>query len=98
MGGCSLPTRYRDSKLTFVLSNCLGGNARTHVVVTVDPRVSAFECTLATLKFSQRAKQVRNRPVRLCESSQYLKATPEELQALVGQLAARTHMETARRE
>ena len=87
---------YRDSKLTFVLSNCLGGNAHTHIVATVDPSVEAFECTLATLKFSQRAKQVRNRPVAM-ESSTYLKASSQELQGLVQKLAERTQLEVARR-
>ena len=73
---------YRDSKLTFVLSNCLGGNAKTHIVTTVDPRVASYESTLATLRFAQRAKQVMNRPVPT-ETSTYLKATSAELQQLM---------------
>lgn len=88
---------YRDSKLTFVLSNCIGGNAKTHIVTTVDPRVEAFECTLATLRFSQRAKQVKNHPVAV-ESSSYLKASSGELRQLVDRLAQRTQFDEVRRK
>ena len=86
---------YRDSKLTFVLSNCLGGNAKTHIVTTVDPCVESFESTLATLRFAQRAKQVRNRPVPVA-SSTFLKASSERLQQLVAEAQARALVEDSR--
>lgn len=51
---------YRDSKLTRILQNSLGGNARTSIICTVSPVV--FEETDQTLKFAGRAKNVKNKP------------------------------------
>ncbi|CEG40728.1 kinesin-like protein kif15 [Plasmopara halstedii] len=51
---------YRDSKLTFLLKDSLGGNSKTFMVATISPaEESAFE-TLSTLKFAQRAKMIQN--------------------------------------
>lgn len=50
---------FRDSKLTFVLRDSLGGNSRTFIVATVSSRPESFQETLSTLKFAQRAKMVR---------------------------------------
>ena len=52
---------YRDSKLTFLLKNALGGNARTTMVACVSPAEKCVEETLSTLKFAQRAKLMKNR-------------------------------------
>lgn len=53
---------YRDSKLTRMLQDSLGGNAKTALIIAVSPSVvNSFE-TLSTLKFGQRAKAVRNKP------------------------------------
>eukprot|EP00794_Sanderia_malayensis_P019932 gene19932-21884_t len=51
---------YRDSKLTRILQNSLGGNAMTSVIATVTPAVA--EETLSTLKFASRAKTIKNQP------------------------------------
>jgi kinesin family protein 15 len=51
---------YRDSKLTFLLQDSLGGNSKTTIIATVSPAsCNAFE-TLSTLKFAQRAKLIQN--------------------------------------
>ncbi|TDH68423.1 hypothetical protein CCR75_007864 [Bremia lactucae] len=51
---------YRDSKLTFLLKDSLGGNSKTFMIATISPAEdSAFE-TLSTLKFAQRAKLIQN--------------------------------------
>ena len=52
---------YRDSKLTFLLRDSLGGNSKTCIIATVNP-VHEFKAeTLSTLRFAQSAKQIKNR-------------------------------------
>jgi len=54
---------YRDSRLTFLLRDSLGGNSCTSLIATVSPADSCRPTTLSTLKFAQRAKNVRNRAI-----------------------------------
>lgn len=54
---------YRDSKLTRMLREALGGNARTAIVLTVSPAMADRQETLSSLRFGSRARLVRNRPV-----------------------------------
>lgn len=54
---------YRDSKLTMLLRDSLGGNSKTVVIANVAPGEDSLAETLSTLKFAQRAKLVRNAPV-----------------------------------
>ncbi|XP_047519330.1 kinesin-related protein 4-like isoform X2 [Pieris napi] len=51
---------YRDSKLTRILQNSLGGNAKTSIICAVTPAV--VEETISTLQFACRAKAIKNRP------------------------------------
>ncbi|CAL8468827.1 g8368 [Coccomyxa elongata] len=51
---------YRDSKLTRILEDSLGGNCKTTMMATVSPALEAFPETVSTLKFAHRAKAVRN--------------------------------------
>ncbi|CAK1551612.1 unnamed protein product [Leptosia nina] len=51
---------YRDSKLTRILQNSLGGNAKTSIICAVTP--AAVEETISTLQFANRAKSIKNRP------------------------------------
>jgi len=53
---------YRESKLTRVLSESLGGNARTCLIVTVSPHPFNDSETLSTLRFGSRARNVKNAP------------------------------------
>ena len=55
---------YRDSKLTRVLQNSLGGNSKTMLVAAVSPADVNFAETLSTLKFAQRAKMIKNMAVK----------------------------------
>jgi len=61
--GCALGHRsfvnYRDSKLTFLLRDSLGGNSKTTVVANVSPSAMCSSETLSTLKFAARAKHIR---------------------------------------
>jgi len=53
---------YRDSKLTRILEDSLGGNCKTTFMAMISPAVEAFAESLSTLKFAHRAKCVRNAP------------------------------------
>ena len=58
--GKSRHVHYRDSKLTFLLKDSLGGNSKTFMVANVSPSSSVIGETISTLKFAQRAKQIKN--------------------------------------
>ena len=51
---------YRDSKLTRILQNSLGGNAKTALLVACSPHDDNYEETLSTLKFAKRARSIKN--------------------------------------
>ena len=51
---------YRDSKLTFILRESLGGNTKTTLIVACSPHVFNVEETVSTLRFAQRAKNITN--------------------------------------
>ncbi|XP_027532917.1 centromere-associated protein E isoform X1 [Neopelma chrysocephalum] len=51
---------YRDSKLTRILQNSLGGNAKTVIICTITP--VSFDETLSTLQFANTAKAMKNTP------------------------------------
>lgn len=53
---------YRDSKLTRMLQNSLGGNSYTTVVAAIHPHPSYYEECLSTLQFANRCRNVRNNP------------------------------------
>jgi centromeric protein E len=54
---------YRNSKLTRILQNSLGGNARTAIICTITPAGAYVEESSSTLKFASRAKSIRNNAV-----------------------------------
>ena len=60
--GKSTYVAYRDSKLTRVLQESLGGNARTSLIITCSPARYNLDETLSTLRFGARAKRVKNKP------------------------------------
>ncbi|KAB5561601.1 hypothetical protein DKX38_006558 [Salix brachista] len=51
---------YRDSKLTFLLQDSLGGNSKTIIIANISPSLCCSLETLSTLKFAQRAKFIKN--------------------------------------
>jgi kinesin family protein 5 len=51
---------YRDSKLTHILRESLGGNSKTTLLIACSPHVFNVEETISTLKFGQRAKTIKN--------------------------------------
>lgn len=55
---------YRDSKLTRLLKDSLGGNCKTTMIAAVSPSRSAYEDTLNTLKYANRAKEIKLKATR----------------------------------
>ncbi|XP_028253316.1 kinesin-like protein KIF3C [Parambassis ranga] len=53
---------YRDSKLTRLLQDSLGGNAKTVMVATLGPSSQHYDETLTTLRYANRAKNIQNQP------------------------------------
>ncbi|RHY97891.1 hypothetical protein DYB31_003761 [Aphanomyces astaci] len=53
---------YRDSKLTRLLQDSLGGNTKTVMVAAISPADYNFEETLSTLRYANRAKNIKNKP------------------------------------
>lgn len=54
---------YRDSKLTRLLQDSLGGNTRTLMVACLSPADNNYEESISTLRYANRAKSIQNRPV-----------------------------------
>jgi len=47
---------YRESKLTWILENALGGNSKTIMICAISPALSNYEETLSTLRYADWAK------------------------------------------
>ena len=59
--GKSTHIPYRDSKLTRILQESLGGNAKTSLIITCSPSVYNAPETLSTCRFGMRAKRITNK-------------------------------------
>ncbi|EPB70279.1 kinesin motor domain protein [Ancylostoma ceylanicum] len=70
---------YRDSKLTRLLQDSLGGNSRTLMIACVSPSDSDFVETLNTMKYANRAKNIKNKVV----------ANQDKSSKLIGELRGR---------
>ncbi|ESL11502.1 dynein heavy chain [Trypanosoma rangeli SC58] len=55
---CEAHVPYRDSKLTRLLKESLGGNTRTVMLATISPSCTCFEETLSTLRYAARARSI----------------------------------------
>jgi len=53
---------YRDSKLTRMLQDSLGGNTKTLMVACLSPADNNYDETLSTLRYANRAKNIKNKP------------------------------------
>ncbi|KAL0409822.1 UNVERIFIED_CONTAM: Kinesin-like protein KIN-5B [Sesamum latifolium] len=58
----SVHVPYRDSKLTRLLRDSLGGKTKTCIIATVSPSAHCLEETLSTLDYAYRAKSIKNKP------------------------------------
>lgn len=61
--GTTTHVPYRDSKLTKLLMDSLGGSALALMIACCSPASAAVEETLSTLTYATRAKNIRNRPI-----------------------------------
>lgn len=53
---------YRDSKLTRLLKDSLGGNTKTVMVAAISPADYNYDETMSTLRYANRAKNIKNKP------------------------------------
>ncbi|CAD5219598.1 unnamed protein product [Bursaphelenchus okinawaensis] len=53
---------YRDSKLTRLLQDSLGGNTKTVMIACISPSDNNYDETLSTLRYANRAKNIKNKP------------------------------------
>ncbi|XP_056168163.1 kinesin-like protein KIN-12C isoform X2 [Syzygium oleosum] len=78
---------YRDSRLTFLLQDSLGGNSKTMIIANVSPSTCSANETLSTLKFAQRAKLIQNNAKVNEDASGDISALQRQIQQLKGQLS-----------
>merc|ERR1719359_1897104 len=80
---------YRDSKLTRILQDSLGGNTKTVMVANVGPADYNYDETLSTLRYAYRAKSIKNKP-RINEDPKdaMIREFQEQIDALKRQLAS----------
>lgn len=77
---------YRDSKLTFILRDSLGGNSKTCMIAAVSNASSSFCETLSTLKFAQRAKLIKNQALVNEEATGNVEMLKSEIKRLKEEL------------
>ena len=96
--GRSTHVPYRDSKLTRLLQDSLGGNARTVMVANIGPACYNAEETLTTLRYANRAKNIKNKPrVNEDPKDALLREFQEEIARLKAQLEERGVLAKERR-
>mmetsp|Transcript_18435 Transcript_18435/g.22116 ORF Transcript_18435/g.22116 Transcript_18435/m.22116 type:complete len:824 (+) Transcript_18435:108-2579(+) len=79
---------YRDSKLTRLLQDSLGGNTKTVMVANMGPADYNFDETISTLRYANRAKNIKNKPkVNEDPKDAMLREFQEEIARLKAQLA-----------
>ncbi|ESQ48192.1 hypothetical protein EUTSA_v10019874mg [Eutrema salsugineum] len=81
---------YRDSRLTFLLQDSLGGNSKTMIIANVSPSLCSTNETLSTLKFAQRAKLIQNNAKVNEDASGDVTALQQEIKKLKVQLSSLT--------
>ncbi|CAN6338767.1 unnamed protein product [Urochloa humidicola] len=79
---------YRDSRLTFLLQDSLGGNSKTMIIANVSPSLCSANETLSTLKFAQRARLIQNNAVVNEDASGDVLALQHQIRLLKEELAA----------
>merc|ERR1719393_191093 len=80
---------YRDSKLTRLLQDSLGGNTKTVMVANCGPADYNFEETLSTLRYAYRAKSIKNKPgINEDPKDAMIREFQDEIAKLRAQLAA----------
>lgn len=83
---------YRDSKLTRILEDSLGGNCKTTMMAMISPALESIQETISTLKFANRAKNIRNeaRVNEDLDQKSLLRKYERELKRLRAELEAKS--------
>lgn len=85
---------YRDSKLTMLLRDSLGGNARTMMIAALGPADYNFSETMSTLRYAERAKKIENKPtVNMDPKDALLLQLKNELEALESQINQKNQLD-----
>lgn len=101
--GKSQHVPFRQSKLTYLLTDALSGNSKTLMVAAISPAMSEMEETLGTLRFAQSVKKVRT--VAVCNEQdvgesdlllQTMRSEAEELRAAAQQAGPRSPQQARR--
>ncbi|KAI9206373.1 uncharacterized protein BJ171DRAFT_422071, partial [Polychytrium aggregatum] len=80
---------YRDSVLTWLLKDCLGGNSKTVMIAAISPADVSYDETLSTLRYAERAKRIVNKAVINEDSNgKLMKELQREVEVLRARLAA----------
>ncbi|KAM4032837.1 kinesin-like protein KIF11 isoform 2-T2 [Anomaloglossus baeobatrachus] len=81
---------YRESKLTRILQDSLGGRTKTSIIATVSPASINLEETVSTLEYANRAKNIMNKPEvnQKLTKRALIKEYTEEIERLKRDLAA----------
>jgi len=81
---------YRESKLTRLLQDSLGGSTKTSIIATISPSSCSQEETLSTLDYARRAKNIKNKPTvnQAISKRALLKQYVEQIEQLNSELTA----------
>ncbi|USW48782.1 Putative kinesin motor domain, kinesin-associated microtubule-binding domain-containing protein [Septoria linicola] len=81
---------YRESKLTRLLQDSLGGRTKTCIIATLSPAKSNLEETISTLDYAFRAKNIRNKPQvnQMVSKKTLLREFTSEIEKLKSELIA----------
>lgn len=90
---------YRDSKLTRLLQDSLGGNSKTIMIANIGPSSFNYNETLTTLRYASRAKTIQNKPIKNEDPQDAkLKEYQEEIARLKQLIAERQKSERTLRQ
>lgn len=88
--GKSKHVPYRDSKLTRLLQDSLGGNTKTLMIAAISPAGDNYDETLSTLRYANRAKNIKNKPkINEDPKDAMLRELQDEIKRLKDQLAGK---------
>lgn len=89
---------YRDSKLTRLLQDSLGGNSKTIMIANIGPSAYNYNETLTTLRYASRAKAIQNQPIKNEDPQDAkLKEYQEEIERLKRLIGSRQQQQKVER-
>ncbi|KAF8934782.1 hypothetical protein EDD21DRAFT_213248 [Dissophora ornata] len=86
---------YRDSVLTWLLKDCLGGNSKTTIIAALSPADVNYDETLSTLRYADQAKRIKNKAVvNEDPNAKFIRELKEELEELRSKLGVYDPLQT----